>query len=246
MMSRQLEGRRILVTGGSRGIGSAVVRACTEEGAEVGFTFRESIDAARKLSEGTGALPLRADASDLSQMTSAVELFTGGAGDGGKDIDGLVINAGVYRRTSFPDLSSEGWDRTMDCNLKGAFNSVKSALPYMREGSMVFISSQLAFRGTPHGADYAASKAGMLGLARSLALELAPAIRVNSIAPGYVDTDLLSSDTPQKRRQREEEVPLKRVAPPSEIAGPVVFLLSGSSSYITGATIDVNGGLFIH
>ena len=134
----------------------------------------------------------------------------------------------------------------MEVNLDGAYNTVKAALPSMKKGSIVMVSSQLAFKGSSYGADYAASKAGMLGMARSLARELAPYIRVNSIAPGYVDTDILAGDSPEKRKKRISQVPLGRIASPVDIAGPVVFLLSDMSEYVTGATLDINGGLFIH
>lgn len=241
-----LDGSSIFVTGGSRGIGRAIVEAVLKEGALVGFTYLSSENDAKELVEGREDIchSFKADSSKKDEIKVALKDFI--EKSSGKKLDGLVVNAGIYARSSFFELDSNGWERTLKVNLQGAFNTVKSALPLMDHGSIVMVSSQLAFRGSASGADYAASKAGMLGLSRSLALELAPLIRVNSIAPGYVDTDILSGDSSEKRRERIKGVPLGRIGAPGEIAGPVIFLLSDLSSYITGATLDINGGLFIH
>ena len=136
----------------------------------------------------------------------------------------------------------------MSINLTSCFNLCKQATPYMKPGSkIIFISSQLAFRGSLHGADYASSKAGMLGLMRSLALELASKkINVNSVAPGTIDTDIIANYTKGMRQQRIKEIPLKRFGTPDDIANSCLFLASDLSDYITGETINVNGGLYIH
>lgn len=245
-MEGLLSGRKIFITGGTRGIGEAVVRACLDEGAYVGFTYLNSYERAKMITgkNSAKAFAYRADAKDLSQMEDALSKFSNEVHD--KGLNGLVINAGIYKRASMNELTRTDWDNTIETNLTGAFNTVKAALSYMDKGSLVLVSSQLAFRGSASGADYSSSKAGMLGLSRSLAKELAPHIRVNSIAPGYVDTDILAGDSPEKRSRRISEVPLNRVGSPEDIAKPVVFLLSDMSSYITGATVDINGGLFIH
>jgi 3-oxoacyl-[acyl-carrier protein] reductase len=143
-------------------------------------------------------------------------------------------------------MGIDEWRETIKTNLDGAFIAVKAALPYMKKGSIVMISSQLAHKGSGYGADYSASKAGILGLSRSLARELAPDIRVNTISPGYIDTDILAGDSEDKRKRRIEEVPQGRIGIPSDVAGSVVFLLSDMSSYMTGSDLDVNGGLYIH
>ncbi len=244
-----LQGKKIFITGGSKGIGASCVRICSELGAEVGFTYLTQGKKAEQLKDhsrarGKHISSYLVDVRDYSGLRSAIESFSSSGSR--KGIDGIVVNAGIYRRSIFTQLSPEEWSRTISTNLDGAFHTVRAGVDFMERGSVIFISSQLAFRGSDHGVDYASSKAGILGLARSLARELAPDIRINSVAPGFVDTDILSSDTDEKRKWRELQVPLGRIADPSEVANTVAFLLSDMSSYITGATIDVNGGFYIH
>ncbi|MGA1822405.1 MAG: SDR family NAD(P)-dependent oxidoreductase [Thermoplasmatota archaeon] len=240
-----LRDRKIFITGGSRGIGAAAVKGCSAEGAVVGFTYNSSGDRARALADeiGSACETYKADTSDPEAVGEALARFHEFRREG---IDGLVINAGIYRRSSFHDLDYDSWRRTMEVNLDGAFHTIRKAVELMDAGSIVIISSQLAFKGSSSGSDYASSKAGLLGLSRSLARELAPDIRVNAIAPGYIDTDILAGDSQDKRRKRIRDVPLGRIGDPKDISDSVVFLLSDMSSYITGATLDVNGGLFIH
>jgi 3-oxoacyl-[acyl-carrier protein] reductase len=162
-------------------------------------------------------------------------------------IDALVINHGRYDRIDAKDLDIDHLRRTMTTNFEGAFltwNAVKSNLT--DNARICVIGSQLGTRGSPHGADYSASKAALSTWARSLAQSLAPeGKRVNVVAPGFVDTDILAGDSPEKRASREQEVPLKRVGTPEDIAGVVSFLVGDKSSYITGAVIHVNGGLYL-
>ena len=151
-------------------------------------------------------------------------------------------------RNMFEDISPEVWDRVMAINLTGCYNLCKEAIPNMKPMSrIIFISSQLAFKGTEHGADYATSKAGILGLMKSLALELAKKkILVNAVAPGTIDTDIIAGYTKKMREERIKEIPLGRLGVPEDIANACLFLASDMSSYITGETINVNGGLYIH
>jgi len=171
-----------------------------------------------------------------------IDYFCGKYGE----IHGLVINAGIYIRKNIKEMSLEDWKNTIEVNLNGAMYPVKAALKSMKKGSIVFISSQLAFKGSKSSAAYSASKAGILGLMRSLSLQLAPEIRVNAVAPGTIDTDIIANYTSEMRRERERQIPLGRIGKPEDIADVVSFLLSEDSRYITGATIDVNGGLYIH
>jgi 3-oxoacyl-[acyl-carrier protein] reductase len=241
-----LRGKKILVTGGSRGIGASSVKVLTEAGAYVGFTYHRSEKKTLELLKVIpgDVLAFNADTSDPSAMKNVVEVFTSSGEIEG--IHGLVVNAGVYERRPFSELDLEGWRDTLRTNLDGSFIVIKEAIPYMKIGSIVLISSQLAFKGSNSGADYSSSKAGMMGLGRSLARELAPDIRVNMISPGYVDTDILAGDSEEKRKERIAQVPLERIGAPEEIAKVILFLLSDLSSYITGSNIDVNGGLYIH
>ncbi|MBN1389562.1 MAG: SDR family oxidoreductase [Candidatus Thermoplasmatota archaeon] len=235
-------GKKFFVTGGSRGIGAACVKLLVRGGATVGFSYHSSDRAVKKLIDGLDEVTgYKVDVLDERGMEEAMENFSSVGG-----LQGLVVNHGIYERRAFIEMGKNEWDRTLSTNLDGSFIAVKKAIPYMEKGSIVMISSQLAFKGSGYGADYAASKAGILGLARSLARELAPRIRVNTVAPGFIDTDILSGDSGEKRRKRIEEVPLKRIGKPEEVAEVVAFLLSDGSSYITGANIDVNGGLYIH
>jgi len=241
-----LKDKRALITGASRGIGAAIAIKFAKEGAVVGINYNTSeksaknvLDEVKRYSDG---ILLKADVSALDEVKSMIKKFVDKYGG----IDVLVCNAGIYIREKFCEMSVENWMKTIDINLNGVFYTVKEAIDYIpRGGNIIIISSQIALKGTEHGAHYAASKAALLGLAKSLALELAPEIRVNCIAPGYVDTDLLSGDTPEKRKWRIEQVPLKRIASPEEIANVCIFLASDMSSYITGETIVVTGGLYI-
>ena len=162
-------------------------------------------------------------------------------------IDALVINHGRYDRIDAKNLDIDHLRRTMTTNFEGAFltwNAVKSNLT--DNARICVIGSQLGTKGSPHGADYSASKAALSTWARSLAQSLAPeGKRVNVVAPGFVDTDILAGDSPEKRASREQEVPLKRIGTPEDIAGVVSFLVGDKSSYITGAVIHVNGGLYL-
>ena len=243
-----LEGKTALVTGASRGIGRAIAIKFAEHGAFVGINYFKSrekaekvLDEVKKYSDG---MILKADVSDDTEVKKMVEIFVEKA----EKIDILVNNAGIYRRSLFLHIKPEQWDEIMNVNLKGCYNVCRHSIPYMKEGGkIVFMSSQLAFKGSTHGADYAASKAGILGFMRSLALELADRkINVNAVAPGTIDTDIIASYTPEQREKRAMEVPLKRIGMPEDVANACLFLASGLSDYITGETIHVNGGLYIH
>jgi 3-oxoacyl-[acyl-carrier protein] reductase len=241
-----LDSRKILITGGSRGIGAACVKACVEQGADVAFTYKTNRDKAEMLIKdlGPAVSSYHADTSNLGDMEHVSQDFSGKGKT--KGIDGLVINAGIYRRMGFIQMGTEDWSSTLRTNLDGAFIAVKAVLPHLVKGSIVMVSSQLAHKGSGYGADYSASKAGILGFSRSLARELAPNIRVNTVSPGYIDTEILAGDTEEKRMNRVSQVPIGRIGYAEDVAWPVVFLLSDMASYITGADLDVNGGLYIH
>jgi 3-oxoacyl-[acyl-carrier protein] reductase len=244
-----LENKNALITGASRGIGKAIALKFAENGAFVGINYLsndkeaiETLDLIKKNS-GNGIL-LRADVSNRDEVKRMVEEFLFDS----KKIDILVNNAGIYFRNKFEDIKPNVWDNVLSVNLTSCFNLCREILPYMKSGGkIIFISSQLAFKGSSHGSDYATSKAGMLGLMRSLAIELAEMkINVNAVAPGTIDTDIISNYSKEMRRKRINEIPLKRLGIPQDIANTCLFLASNLSDYITGETINVNGGLYIH
>ena len=244
-----LRGKTVLISGASRGIGRAIAMKFAEHGAFVGINYNSSEKDAKQVlkiiedKNGRGIL-LKGDIANIRDVESMVTTFVKEA----PHIDILVNNAGIYVRNKFKDLPLESWRRVLDVNLNGCYNLCKYSLPFIPEGGrIIFISSQLAFKGSAHGADYATSKAGMLGLMRSLALELAPRkILVNAVAPGTIDTDIIAHYTKEMRKKREAEIPLGRLGKPEEVANVCLFLASHLSSYITGETINVNGGLYIH
>ena len=243
-----LSGKNALITGASRGIGRAIAIKFAENGAFVGINYNRSEDKAKEVlkivkSKGGEGILLKGDVSSPKDCKKIVDDFVGERGS----IDVLVLNAGIYERGGFLEIDEKRWERVISTNLSSCYYILKFAIPHMKEGgSIIFISSQLAFKGSRHGADYAASKAGMLGLMRSLALELAPKIRVNAVAPGTIDTDIISSYTQEMREKRISEIPLRRLGKPEDVANVCLFLASDLSSYITGEVINVNGGLYIH
>ncbi len=239
-----------LITGASRGIGRATAKRMAEEGFDLALNFlktEEGVNEARKevVAMGRRAFTVRADVSDLAQVESMIEKVLDELGH----IDVLVNNAGVYPRKTIGDVSQKDWDEVVGTNLKSVFNCCKAVIPHMKgrgKGVIVNLSSVLGIMGSRQGAHYSASKAGVIGLTKSLAKELAPFnIRVNAIAPGAIETDILRQDTPEQRKRRIEGIPLKRVGRPEEIAEAVVFLATDRSSYITGETLNVNGGLLM-
>ena len=242
-----LKGKKALITGASRGIGRAIAIKFAKNGAIVGINYFKSENEARKVlelvNEHSKGVLLKGDVGSYKEAKKIVKDFIKFAGG----IDILVNNAGIYERKNFEELSEEQWDETLRINLKGSFNICKHAIPYMKEGGkIIFISSQLALKGSSHGADYAASKAGLLGLMKSLAIELASRkINVNAIAPGTIDTDIIAGYSVKERMEREKQIPLGRIGKPEDVANVALFLASDLANYVTGEVILVTGGLYI-
>ena len=239
--------RTALVTGGGRGIGAAISKKLAEDGYRVLLTYCNSSKPAEMIvddirNSGIDAVAANCDVTDAREVALLAThpwVIEG--------IDVLVLNHGRYDRIDAKELDLDHLRRTMSTNFEGAFLVWDAVKPHLSaEARICVIGSQLGTRGSPHGADYSASKAALSIWARSLAQSLAPeGKRVNVIAPGFVDTDILAGDSPEKRASREEEVPLKRIGTPEDIAGVVSFLVGEKSSYITGAVIHVNGGLYL-
>ena len=239
--------RSALVTGASRGIGRAIASALAREGWSVCVNYLESRDAAGELvrdlrARGLAAMAFRADVSDRAAVNKMVRAAAETLGP----VELLVNNAGISHQGLFQDLDGETWDRLLAVNLTGPRNAVQAVLPHMlseKRGCVVNISSIWGLRGGSCETAYAVTKAGLIGLTRSLALELAPSgIRVNCVAPGCVETDMVRALGEDTRRMLAEETPLGRLGRPEEIAEAVAFLASEKAAFITGQVLTADGG----
>jgi len=246
-MQVDLKNTTVLVTGGTRGIGRAIVEAFAGAGARVAFTYRSSTDEADALVDsleegGTEVLSLQGDVADFDVAQSHVDAVL----DRWDTLDVLVNNAGITRDGLMLRLKEDDWDAVLDTNLKGVFNFSKAAYrPMMRSGgSIINISSVVGTTGNAGQTNYAASKAGIVGFSKSLAKELGSRnVTVNVVAPGYVQTDMTAELDEDTRETILDAVPLDRLAAPSEIADSVLFLASPAADYVTGHVLHVNGGL---
>ena len=243
-----MEGMRTaLVTGGGRGIGAAICKRLAKDGYRIIATYCNSSKMAEMVVDeirngGQDAVAVNCDVTDSREVALlATHPWVT------EEIEILVLNHGRYDRIQAIELDLEQLRRTMSTNFEGAFLVWKAIQPTLaRDARICVIGSQLGTRGSSHGADYSASKAALATWARSLAQAIAPkGQRVNVIAPGFVDTDILAGDSAEKRASREEEVPLKRLGTPDDIASTVSFLCGEESAYVTGAVIHVNGGLYL-
>lgn len=247
-MTLDFTGKNVLVTGGTRGIGRAIVEAFANAGANVAFTYRSSTDEADALKQqleagGTEVLVFQGDAADFDAATEAVNTVVKTWGS----LDVLVNNAGVTRDNLMLRMSEADWDAVIGTNLKSVFNYGKAAYrPMMkqRSGAIINISSVVGVTGNPGQTNYAASKAGIIGFTKSLAKELGSrGVTANVVAPGYVETDMTAVLSDAARDAMLGMVPLKRPASPTDIANAVLFLGSDAASYISGHVLHVDGGL---
>ena len=246
----RLDGKVAIVTGAGRGIGRAIALALTREGADVIVNDVDPPSAEATANEartmGRRALSIVADVSKKEEVIKMVETAIKAFGK----IDILVNNAGIFSSIPLEDMTEENWDKTLKINLKSVFLCSQAAMKFMKlqkSGKIVNIAS-LAGKvgGIVAGADYAASKAGVLCLTKSLAKQLAPyGINVNAVAPAWIETDMMKDWPKETKEAVLKQIPLGRFGKPEEVAEAVVFLVSEGASFITGATIDINGGILM-
>ncbi|MGH7561172.1 MAG: SDR family NAD(P)-dependent oxidoreductase [Gemmatimonadales bacterium] len=242
-----LAGKSVLITGGSRGIGAATAILCARAGADVGITYRTRVGEAESVAREVRRLGRRAFAAggDLSQPDVVDRVFREcRAAFGG--LDGFVGNAGIWphEEVALAGLSDERWRSTMAQNLDAIFLTTRAALGLLRPGGrVVLVSSTAGQRGEAFHADYAATKGALLSLTKSLAVECAPGVTVNCVAPGWVDTEMSAVPYAEGGRERiAATIPLRRIPSPEDIAGPILFLLSDLARHVTGEVLNVNGG----
>jgi 3-oxoacyl-[acyl-carrier protein] reductase len=245
-----LSNKIAIVTGASRGIGSAIAHNLSKAGAKVVLISR-SIDALKSVeseikSNGGEAISITADVSNLESFTNAISQVVETWGT----VDILINNAGITKDNIILRLKEEDWDAVIDINLKGCFNGIKAVTRPMlksRSGRIINITSVIGLIGNSGQSNYAASKAGILGLTKSIAKELGPRnITVNAIAPGYIQTEMTDNLDQTSKDNLMKSIPLQRLGKPEEIASLVCFLASEEAAYITGQTLNVDGGMVMY
>ena len=243
-----LEGKTAIITGASRGIGSGIARVFAENGSNVAFTYSSSVDSAIKLQDELleHGVKVKSYKSDASDFNSSQKLITDVISDFGQ-IDILINNAGITKDNLLMRMGEEDFDKVIEVNLKSVFNMTKAVQRTMlkqRKGSIINMSSVVGVKGNAGQTNYAASKAGIIGFSKSVALELGSRnIRCNVIAPGFIETEMTAKLDQSTVDQWRAGIPLKRGGTPNDIANACVFLASDMSSYITGQTIHVDGGM---
>lgn len=249
-MKDMLKGKVALVTGASRGIGKAIALALAENGAAVAVNYSSSEASALEVAEIIRKNDGRAEIfkarvnveSEVEEMFTAVEKSLG-------PVDILVNNAGITKDNLLMRMKTEEWDSVIDVNLKGAFLCTRRAVKGMmknRYGKIINISSVVGFAGNAGQFNYSATKAGIIGMTKSAALECASrGIRVNAVAPGFIETDMTASLSDDVKAAYMEKIPLKSLGKPEDIANAVVYLASPLSDYMTGQTLHLNGGMYL-
>jgi len=246
--ARRFEGKAVLVTGSSRGIGAAIARRLAAEGARVAVTYSSKPEAAEQVMEslaGEGHICLQLNVADEASVQAAFDEALKAFGK----LDGLVNNAGITRDQLILRMKAEDFDAVINTNLKGTFFCTRAALKAMvraRFGSIVNITSVIGEMGNAGQSNYAASKAGIEGFTKSIAKEVGSrGVRVNCVAPGFIVTEMTDVLSDQQREAILEKVPLNQLGDVEDVAAAVAFLLSDEAKYITGHTLSVNGGLYM-
>jgi 3-oxoacyl-[acyl-carrier protein] reductase len=243
-----LQGKVAIITGASRGIGSGIAKVFAEQGANVAFTYSSSVESAMALENELNALGVKAkgyqsNAANFDEAQKLVDVVIAEFGT----IDVLINNAGITKDNLLMRMSEEDFDKVIEINLKSVFNMTKAVQKIMlknRKGSIVNMSSVVGVKGNAGQANYAASKAGMNGFTKSIALELGSRnIRCNAIAPGFIETEMTAKLNEDVVKGWREAIPLKRGGTPEDVANVCVFLASDMSAYVTGQVINVDGGM---
>ena len=243
-----LEGKTVIITGASRGIGKGIAQLFAQQGANIAFTYRSSDEKAKTLVKefSVNGCKVKGYKSDASDFNAAQQLADNVMEEFGS-IDVLVNNAGITKDGLIMRMSEEDFDSVMDVNMKSVFNMTKAVLPTMlkqRKGSIINMSSVVGVKGNAGQANYSASKAAINGFTKSTALELGSRnIRCNSIAPGFIETEMTESLGEEVVQEWRDQVPLKRVGTPDDIANATLFLASDMSAYVTGQVLNVCGGM---
>ena len=244
----KLQGKVALITGSSRGIGEVIARRLATEGVRVAINYRTSEDAANRvvqsiIGSGGEAFAVGADVSQEQEARSLIERVL----EQWQQLDILVNNAGITRDRLLMRMTSDEWDEVLNVNLRGAYLCVKFALPHMvrqRHGRIINISSVVGLAGNAGQANYAASKAGLIGFTKAIAREIASRnITVNALAPGYITTEMVEKLPEEVKKQILARIPLGRFGEPENVAETVTFLCSDEAGYITGQVITIDGGL---
>jgi len=245
-----LEGKVVIITGASRGIGKGIAEVFAQHGANVAFTYASSDEKARALEielnkSGGKSKGYKSDASDFNAAATLIDEVMKEYGT----VDVLVNNAGITRDNLLMRMTEEQWDEIMTVNLKSAFNLTKAVIKPMlkvRSGSIINMSSVVGVKGNAGQANYAASKAGLIGFTKSVAAELGSRnIRCNAIAPGFIETEMTGALDEKVVQQWRDAIPLKRGGTPLDVANATLFLASDMSAYITGQTLHVCGGMLM-
>jgi 3-oxoacyl-[acyl-carrier protein] reductase len=245
----RLEGKNALITGAAQGIGKSVALGMAREGANLGISD-VNLDLAEKTAKevqalGVKSVAIQLDVSDQDSVTRAIRTFA----DEFSSLDVLVNNAGITKDTVLLRMKEADWDAVININLKGSFLCMKEAVKVMakqRYGKIISISSVVAFMGNPGQANYSSSKAGLIGLTKTVAREYAArGIRVNAVAPGFIQTAMTDALSDSVRDEMKKAIPLNEFGSPEDVSSAVTFLASEEADYITGQVIHVNGGMYM-
>ncbi len=245
----RLEGKKAFITGAAQGIGKAIALGMAKEGADIGVAD-VNIESAGKTADeiralGVKSIAIRLDVSRQNEVSSAFEMFTKEFGA----LDILVNNAGITRDNVLLRMKEEDWDAVLSINLKGSFLCSKEAVKIMakqRSGRIISISSVVAFMGNPGQVNYSASKAGLIGLTKTIAKEYASrGIRANAIAPGFIQTAMTDVLSEAVKEEMKKAIPLGQFGTPEDVTNAVIFLASREADYITGQVLHINGGMYM-